>query len=61
VIGAVAKMLDVHHDTTTISNYIQTEPADVAAAMRKLGLAVPQSSNERATEAYPLVIPVAVN
>jgi hypothetical protein len=32
VIGAVAKMLEAHHDTTTNSNYIQTEPADAAAA-----------------------------
>jgi hypothetical protein len=53
VIGAVAKMLEAHHDTTTNSYYIKTEPADAAAAMWKLGPAVPALSNERATKASP--------
>jgi hypothetical protein len=53
VIGALAKMLEAQHDTTTISNYIKLAPADAAAAVQRLGLAVPELSNERATEASP--------
>jgi integrase len=47
--------------TTTNSYYIKTAPADAVAAMQKLDLAVPQLGNDRATEATPIAIPVAVN
>jgi hypothetical protein len=61
VIGAVAKMLEAHHDTTTNSNYIQIAPAEAAAAMQKLVSRFRSWATNGRRKRLPLVIPVAVN